>query len=183
MNRFWTRLRLTLDMIKFEHSVFALPFALTGALLAWRDSGFDVAYLRWRFVWILVAMVAARSAAMAFNRILDADIDARNVRTAKRHLPAGLLSVRFAWGFTFVASAVFLWASRELGFLVLYPRAGGAGDSVRLFVRETLYVVCAPAAGFLFGHRTRGGMDCDSRFARLAHLLADGGRDVLDGGL
>ena len=112
-------------MIKFEHSVFALPFALTGALLAWRDNGFEVAGLRWRFFWILVAMVSARSAAMAFNRILDADIDARNRRTAARHLPAGLLSVRFAWGFTFVASLLFLWAARELGFLcfVLAPVA------------------------------------------------------------
>jgi 4-hydroxybenzoate polyprenyltransferase len=112
-------------MIKFEHSVFALPFALTGALLAWRDCGFQVAGLGWRFLWILVAMVAARSAAMAFNRLLDADIDARNRRTANRHLPAGLLSERFAWGFTCVASLVFLWAARELGFLcfVLAPVA------------------------------------------------------------
>jgi 4-hydroxybenzoate polyprenyltransferase len=112
-------------MIKFEHSVFALPFALTGALLAWRDCGFQVAGLGWRFLWILVAMVAARSAAMAFNRLLDADIDARNRRTANRHLPAGLLSERFAWGFTSVASLVFLWAARELGFLcfVLAPIA------------------------------------------------------------
>jgi 4-hydroxybenzoate polyprenyltransferase len=125
MNRFWRRLLLTLDMIKFEHSVFALPFALTGALLAWRDCGFQVAGLGWRFLWILVAMVAARSAAMAFNRLLDADIDARNRRTANRHLPAGLLSERFAWGFTSVASLVFLWAARELGFLcfVLAPIA------------------------------------------------------------
>jgi 4-hydroxybenzoate polyprenyltransferase len=125
MNRFWIRLRLTLDMIKFEHSVFALPFALTGALLAWRDCDFQVAGLRWRFVWILVAMVAARSAAMAFNRILDADIDARNRRTASRHLPAGMLSTSFAWGFTAIASLVFLWASRELGFLcfILAPVA------------------------------------------------------------
>ena len=116
MNRFWARLRLTLDMIKFEHSVFALPFALTGALLAWRDSGFRIAGLAWRFGWILVAMVAARSAAMAFNRILDADIDARNRRTATRHLPAGLLTARFAWGFTFASSLLFIWAARQLGF-------------------------------------------------------------------
>src|SRR5579875_893570 len=101
MARFWTRLRLTLDMIKFEHSVFALPFALTGALLALRDSGFRIPDPGWRFLWIVMAMVAARSAAMAFNRILDADIDARNRRTANRHLPAGVLSMRFAWGFTF----------------------------------------------------------------------------------
>ena len=123
MHLFWKRLRLTLDMIKFEHSIFALPFAMTGALLAWRDSGFHIAGLAWRFVWILIAMVTARSAAMAFNRILDADIDARNRRTAARHLPAGLLSVQFAWGFTAISSLLFLVAARQLGFwcLVLAP--------------------------------------------------------------
>ena len=89
------RLRLTLDMIKFEHSVFALPFALTGALLAFRDGGFDTPV--WpKLLWIVVAMVGARSAAMAFNRIVDAAIDARNPRTRMRHLPAGLLSRGFA---------------------------------------------------------------------------------------
>src|SRR6476660_829435 len=119
MHLFWKRLRLTLDIIKFEHSVFALPFALTGALLAWRGSGFHIAGLAWRFVWILVAMVSARSAAMAFNRILDVDIDGRNRRTAARHLPAGLLSLRFAWGFTAIASLVFLIAARQLGFWCL----------------------------------------------------------------
>jgi 4-hydroxybenzoate polyprenyltransferase len=125
MPRFWRRLRLTLDMIKFEHSVFALPFALTGALLAWRDSGFRLPDLWWRLGWIVVAMVSARSAAMAFNRLLDAQIDARNARTASRHLPAGLLSARFAWGFTFAASLVFIWAARQLSTLcfVLAPPA------------------------------------------------------------
>ncbi len=125
MAAFWRHLRLSLDMIKIEHSVFALPFALTGALLAWRDSGFRVPGLAWRFAWIVAAMISARSAAMAFNRILDAGIDGRNRRTSGRHLPAGLLSARFAWGFTFAASAVFLWAARQLGFLcfVLAPVA------------------------------------------------------------
>lgn len=117
MRRFWRRLRLTLEMIKFEHSVFALPFALTGALLAWRNSGFETAGLPRRLTWIVVAMVAARSAAMAFNRILDAQIDARNLRTVNRHLPAGLLPGRFAWGFTTGASIVFLFAARQLGTL------------------------------------------------------------------
>ncbi|HWF45375.1 MAG TPA: UbiA-like polyprenyltransferase [Bryobacteraceae bacterium] len=115
MTRFWTCLRRTLDMIKFEHSVFALPFALTGALLAWRASGYHVPNLAWRFAWIVVAMVGARSAAMAFNRILDAGIDARNTRTASRHLPAGVLSLRFAWGFTIAASLIFVLAARQLG--------------------------------------------------------------------
>ena len=108
---------MTLDMIKFEHSVFALPFALTGALLAWRESGFQVPGLGWRFLWIVIAMIAARSAAMAFNRLLDAQIDARNSRTAQRHLPAGLLSPRFAWGFTTLCSLVFIWSARQLGGL------------------------------------------------------------------
>ncbi len=120
MIRFWTRLRLTLEMIKFEHSVFALPFALTGALLAWRDAGFHIAGLPARFAWILIAMVSARSAAMAFNRLLDAQIDARNSRTASRHLPAGLLSPRFAWGFTLASSLIFLIAARQLGTLCFF---------------------------------------------------------------
>lgn len=104
-------------MIRFEHSVFALPFALTGAMLAWRESHFDIPDLGWRVLWIVVAMVAARSAAMTFNRILDADIDGRNRRTANRHLPSGLLSAKFAWAFTFVSALVFIWAARQLGFL------------------------------------------------------------------
>jgi len=108
------KLRLTLDMIKFEHSVFALPFALTGALLAVREYGFAVPDLGWKLLWIVVAMVSARSAAMTFNRILDADIDARNPRTAGRHIPAGILSKSFAWAFLAAASAVFLIAARAL---------------------------------------------------------------------
>ena len=85
-------------MIKFEHSIFALPFALTGALLAFRESGFAVADA-WRMSrWIVVAMVAARSAAMAFNRLVDADVDARNPRTKTRHIPAGPAVARLRMG-------------------------------------------------------------------------------------
>jgi 4-hydroxybenzoate polyprenyltransferase len=115
----WRKLVLTLDMIKFEHSIFALPFALTGALLAWRSQGFPFEGLAGKLGWILVAMVAARSAAMAFNRILDAAIDARNPRTRTRHIPAGLLSRRFAWGFTVVSGAVFVLAAAMLNPLCL----------------------------------------------------------------
>jgi 4-hydroxybenzoate polyprenyltransferase len=111
---FLRRTRLTLEMIKFEHSVFALPFALTGALLAWRESGFPLEGLGWKLLWIVVAMVGARSAAMAFNRILDMAIDGRNPRTQMRHLPAGILSKAFAWGFVVCTSAVFLIAARML---------------------------------------------------------------------
>lgn len=115
----WRRFVLALEMIKFEHSVFALPFALTGALLAWRAQGFPVEGLTARLGWIVVAMVAARSAAMAFNRVLDASIDARNPRTSSRHIPAGLLSRRFAWGFTAGASALFVLAAGMLNPLCL----------------------------------------------------------------
>jgi 4-hydroxybenzoate polyprenyltransferase len=114
---FLKRLRLTLDMIKFEHSVFALPFALTGALLAFRESGFHERNAWWIVLWIVVAMVGARSAAMAFNRLVDAEIDARNPRTKLRHIPAGMLSRAFCWGFTLAASALFLLAAWELNSL------------------------------------------------------------------
>ena len=119
LRSFLQRWRLTLDMIKFEHSVFALPFALTGALLAWRDEGFVREGLWTRLLWIVAAMVAARSVAMAFNRVLDADIDARNPRTRSRHLPAGLLTRRFAWGFIAFWGLVFFFAARELNPLCL----------------------------------------------------------------
>jgi 4-hydroxybenzoate polyprenyltransferase len=113
------RLRLTLDMIKFEHSVFALPFALTGALLAFRAGGYDLRGIWEKLAWIVVAMVGARAAAMAFNRIVDAEIDARNPRTKMRHLPAGLLSRGFAWGFVLASAATFLFAASELNRLCL----------------------------------------------------------------
>ena len=116
---FWKRLRLTLEMIKFEHSVFALPFALTGALLAFRETHLAGPVFGRKLLWIILAMVGARSAAMTFNRILDADIDARNPRTRLRHLPAGLLSSRFAWGFIVIAIVVFLLAARALNPLCL----------------------------------------------------------------
>src|SRR5271170_681476 len=127
MTPFLQRLRLTLEMIKFEHSIFALPFALTGALLAWRDADFERQGLFPKLAWIVVCMVAARSVAMAFNRVLDADIDAKNPRTATRHLPAGKLTRRFAWGFIILWSLVFIFAASELNRLcqILAPVALG----------------------------------------------------------
>jgi 4-hydroxybenzoate polyprenyltransferase len=115
----WKRLRLTLEMIKFEHSVFALPFALTGALLAWREGGWAEARVAGKLFWIVAAMVLARSAAMAFNRLIDADIDGRNPRTKTRHLPAGLLGQGFAWAFVAATSGLFMLASGELNRLCL----------------------------------------------------------------
>src|SRR6202453_1978021 len=110
-----TRIRITLEMIKWEHSIFALPFALTGALLA--ANGLPP--LR-TLAWILVAMISARSAAMAFNRWADAALDAANPRTRTRAIPAGLLSRQFVFGFTCVAALLFVLAADELNPLALY---------------------------------------------------------------
>ncbi|HET6669706.1 MAG TPA: UbiA-like polyprenyltransferase [Pyrinomonadaceae bacterium] len=106
--------RTTLEMIKIEHTLFALPFALLGAVLA--ANGLPT--LR-QLLWIIVAMVGARSTAMAFNRIVDREYDARNPRTRSRAIPAGLLSVSFVWMFTIVAAALFLLASAMLNRLTL----------------------------------------------------------------
>jgi 4-hydroxybenzoate polyprenyltransferase len=112
-----SRIRVVLEMIKFEHSVFALPFALVGALLAGRAGG---GLPSWRQVlWIVVAMVGARSAAMTMNRIADIEYDGRNPRTANRALPAGHLTLGFAWVFTFVASALLVLAAWRLNPLAL----------------------------------------------------------------
>jgi len=113
------KFRLALDMIRFEHSIFALPFALTGALLAIREDGMGSQAVALKLLWIVVAMVGARSAAMAFNRLVDASIDSRNPRTSTRHLPAGLLSRAFAWAFVALTAAVFLGAAAMLNPLCL----------------------------------------------------------------
>jgi len=116
---FWRRVRLTLEMIKFEHSIFALPFALTGAFLAVHELHPPLRVVLEKLLWIVVAMVGARSAAMAFNRILDARIDARNPRTRMRHIPAGILTVSFAWGFVAVSCALLAFAAWMLNPLCL----------------------------------------------------------------
>ena len=105
-------------MIKFEHSVFALPFALTGALLAARATRNSWPTLR-QILWIVVAMVAARSAAMTINRIVDLRYDRENPRTKQRALATGALSVSFAWAFTLIAVAVFVLAAWQLNPLAL----------------------------------------------------------------
>ena len=111
------RIRTVLEMIKFEHSVFALPFALVGALLAARAGG-ALPTVR-QLLWIVVAMVGARSAAMTLNRLADIEYDRRNPRTANRALPAGELSIGFAWMFTAVSSAVLVLAAWQLNPLAL----------------------------------------------------------------
>jgi len=110
-------------MIKIEHTLFALPFAFLGAVLA--ANGVPTGR---QIFWIVAAMVGARSAAMAFNRIADRAFDARNPRTASRALPAGLLSVGFVWAFTIVSAALFLFAAAMLNrlTLILSPIALGS---------------------------------------------------------
>lgn len=112
MPAFLDKLTTTLRMIKFEHTLFALPFAFLGAVLA--AEGLPA----WdKIAWITLAMVGARSAAMTFNRIVDRDIDARNPRTASRELPSGKLSLGFAWAFFAASVALFLFAAYSLNWL------------------------------------------------------------------
>jgi 4-hydroxybenzoate polyprenyltransferase len=114
MTGFWKSTRATLEMIKWEHSIFALPFALTGAVLAaggWPKPA--------TLGWIVACMVSARSAAMAFNRLADRRLDAANPRTAMRALPAGALSSGFVAGFVVVSSGIFLLAAAMLNRLTL----------------------------------------------------------------
>ena len=109
------KLRITLDMIKFEHTLFALPFAFIGALLA--RKGIPTA---WQAAWIIAAMVGGRSAAMTFNRIADFQYDKSNPRTSGRALPRGTLSMQFAVAFTITMSALFVFSAWQLNWLCFY---------------------------------------------------------------
>jgi 4-hydroxybenzoate polyprenyltransferase len=117
---FFHNLRVTLEMIKWEHSIFMLPFALCGAMLA--ANGLPSAHV---LAWIIVAMVTARSAAMAFNRLADASIDAANPRTQTRALPSGTLTPGFVITFVLVSCAIFVFAASQLNRLsfILSPLA------------------------------------------------------------
>ncbi len=103
-------------MIKFSHSIFALPFALSAVILATRTHSFSV----WKFFWIVVAMVAARSAAMGFNRLVDADIDGKNPRTSMREIPSGHLTKSSTIRFIIISGAVFILSAAMLGKLCFY---------------------------------------------------------------
>jgi len=150
-----TRFRTYLSFVRFSHSVFALPFALAGALLAARH-----ATPTWTTVgWILVAMVAARSAAMGFNRLVDARLDALNPRTANRELPRGAMTRAEATAFVTIASALFLFASWRLSplCLLLAPVALAVVFWYSLAKRYTSYtqmflglaMAVAPVGGWL----------------------------------
>ncbi len=125
----WKRLRQILEMIRFSHTIFALPFALLAAVMAWRVPTAGGAWIefRWRdLLGILVCMVCARSAAMAFNRLADKELDSQNPRTRSRHLPAGLLSVSSVVVFTAVAAigfvlGTFLFLPNRLPLLLSLP--------------------------------------------------------------
>ena len=161
----WRNLALTLEMIKWEHSIFALPFALTGAMLA---AGGWPPFIK--IAWIVVCMVTARTAAMAFNRWADAKIDAENPRTSMRAIPAGLISRRFVLIFWLASSALFLLAAAQLNRLTL------------LLAPVALAVVLLYSYTKRFT-RSCSGMDSCSWSSRSSHSYANGGGALLDGGL
>ncbi len=180
------RLQLTLEMIRFEHSVFALPFALTGALLAFRESGTFVSGGFRVLCLIVLAMVGARSAAMAFNRLVDSDIDGRNPRTKTRHIPAGLLSKTFGWGFTVASSGTFLLAAWLLNPLCfqLAPLALAIVFSysfTKRFTRMSHLVLgfalgIAPAAAWI---AVRGSLDARILLLTAAVMFWTAGFDII----
>ncbi|HXX72004.1 MAG TPA: UbiA-like polyprenyltransferase [Candidatus Acidoferrum sp.] len=184
LNRTKSRIRTVLEMIKFEHSVFALPFALVGALLAAREGG---GLPSWRqILWIVIAMVSARSAAMTLNRIADVDYDRHNPRTRNRALPTGELSIAFAWAFTIVASALLIIAAWQLNTLTrkLAPLALAIlwlYSYTKRFTSWSHFVLgfclgMSPAAAWI---AIRGSLDLRMLILSAAVTLWVGGFDVL----
>jgi 4-hydroxybenzoate polyprenyltransferase len=180
-----SRIRIVLEMIKFEHSVFALPFALTGALLAARFASHG--WPSWKqLVWIIAAMVAARSAAMTINRIADLHYDKANPRTAQRALATGALSTAFAWTFTMGAVAVFFLAAWQLNPLALklapvalailfsYSYTKRFTNWSHLFLGFALGI--SPAAAWI---AVTGGLDVRMLILCAAVTLWVGGFDIL----
>ena len=181
MASLWKSTVVTLEMIKWEHSVFALPFALTGAMLA--AGGWPTLRV---LGWIIVCMVAARSAAMAFNRLADAQLDAANPRTAMRALPAGTLSNGFVAGFVVVSIALFVFGAAMLNRLTLElaPVALLVVLAYSYMKRVTrwshlvlgLALGIAPSAAWI---AVRGSLDIRIIVLTAAVLLWVGGFDVL----
>ena len=176
------KLTTYLSFVRFSHSVFALPFALTGALLAWRDHPFS-----WTQVaWIVVCMVSARSAAMGFNRVADADHDALNPRTRMRELPRGVMTRREAAAFVAVSSVVFVYAASRLNTvcLALSPVALAIVFWYSLAKRYTAYtqlflglaMAVAPVGGWI---AAGGGSGAEPWLLGLAIGLWVGGFDIL----
>ncbi len=180
-----SRIKTVLEMIKFEHSIFALPFALTGALLAARWTRHGWPSVR-QILWIVVAMVAARSAAMTMNRIADLRYDRENPRTQQRALPKGALTLQFAWLFTAVAVAAFFIAAWQLNPLALelaplaiailffYSFTKRFTNWSHLFLGFALGI--SPAAAWI---AVTGGLDARMLILCAAVTLWVGGFDVL----
>jgi 4-hydroxybenzoate polyprenyltransferase len=174
-------LRTTLEMIKWEHSIFALPFALCGAMLA--AGGLPTAH---ELIWIIVAMISARSAAMAFNRVADTAIDAANPRTQTRALPAGTLTPGFVTTFVVVSCAIFIFAAAQLNrlALILSPLALAVlllYSYTKRFTRWSHLVLgfalgIAPAASWI---AVRGSLDPRILLLTAAVTFWVGGFDVL----
>jgi len=168
-------------MIKWEHSIFALPFALCGAMLA--AGGMPTAA---QLGWIVLCMVSARSAAMAFNRLADARIDRANPRTAKRAIPAGILSNRFVSVFVLTACAVFVISAAQLNRLTLYLSPVALAvvllySYTKRFTRWSHLVLgfalgIAPAAAWI---GVRGSLDTRILILTAAVTFWVGGFDVL----
>jgi 4-hydroxybenzoate polyprenyltransferase len=178
---FFRSVGTTLEMIKWEHSVFALPFALTGAMLAARGLPRPM-----QIVWIIVCMVSARSAAMAFNRWADSELDGKNPRTRSRAIPAGLLSRAFVGGFTLVMAAIFVLAAAQLNRLTL--ELSPVALAVLFFYSYTkrftrwshlalgLALGIAPAAAWI---AVRGSLDARILILTLAVMFWVAGFDLL----
>ncbi len=176
------KLTTYLSFVRFSHSVFALPFALTGALLAWRDHPF--AWMQ--IVWVVVCMVSARSAAMGFNRLVDARHDALNPRTAMRELPRGAMTTTEAGVFVAISSAVFVLAASWLNTIcfLLSPVALGIIFWYSLAKRYTAFtqfflglaMAVAPVGGWL---AAGGGAGAEPWLLGLAIGLWVGGFDIL----
>ena len=174
-------IRVTLEMIKWEHSIFALPFALCGAMLA--ASGWPTPH---QLLWIVVAMISARSAAMAFNRLADAAIDGANPRTRTRALPAGQLSPTFVAMFIAVSCAIFVFAASQLNRLTLLLSPVALGvlllySYTKRFTRWSHLVLgfalgIAPAAAWI---AVRGSLDPRILLLTAAVTLWVAGFDVL----
>jgi 4-hydroxybenzoate polyprenyltransferase len=176
------RLLTYFSFVRFSHSVFALPFALTGALLAWRTQPFSW----WQVLWVVVCMVSARSAAMGFNRVVDARFDKLNPRTSMRELPSGAMSRREAIAFVLAASAVFAWAASRISVLCLWlsPVALAVVFWYSLAKRYTHYtqlflglaMAVAPVGGWIAAGGREGG---EPWLLGLAIGLWVGGFDIL----
>jgi 4-hydroxybenzoate polyprenyltransferase len=177
----WHKIGVTLEMIKWKHSIFALPFALTAAMLA--ASGWPHVY---QLFWIVVCMVLARSTGMAFNRWADAELDARNPRTRMREIPAGQLTKGLVGGFTIVASVLFLIAASQLNRLTLLLAPAELGlillySYTKRFTRWSHLVLglvlgSAPAAAWV---AIRGTLDPRILVLTLVVLCWVGGFDTL----